>query len=661
MAVPSATSNPMDSPTPPGPVIPRVDSDKKEFRLLYLEPWKEITNNNTPPEIRCTLKVSSFDGPLPHPEYYALSYVWGDPKDLISITVNDGEFKCTRSLHKALTKLAQNTDSATMILWADAICIDQTNPEERAHQVGRMMRHIYKEAQEVLAFLGDPYEGVDTAIKYLLKAAQHPECHLDPTLKPCLTVGKKKRARLSAGDQELGRNLVQLFNLPWWDRVWTVQEFVLAKEVHFFCGDRVVSAGLILKAIDNIDKHVLSCCESFASAFYERFVFLRRSSSFTSSSSSSECAGTDVSVANSTVWQAFSRMRALAGNAGKCQVNHLSPGLYRSRLSSDPRDKIYGLLGLSADGLSRHVALNYDAPVEQVFEDFTLLHIEHTGGLDLLGLLGGEKTSSSLNLPSYVPDWTLSPGNTWSMDEGWMITLVDRSLFSRSYYNASRGTSPNWRRYKPAEENLKAVTVNGFVFDTISFASKERINPWENPEDCKKWAVEVETQVNATLKNKDDAEELFLRALCGNLVAKRSEPSIVKWIKQPPDGGRGKYLPLARGFWKAVVKTGSRSKGAKYSRVDWPIQLVSRGRSFIITDNGYIGWADNRCAPGDVIAILGGGAAPFVLSPVKDSTGKLSRYRVSGDAYIQGIMQGEAMDDPPGSGNIRKFDELILI
>ncbi|KAK4182157.1 hypothetical protein QBC35DRAFT_368583, partial [Podospora australis] len=78
-------------------------------------------------------------------------------------------------------------------------------------------------------------------------------------------------------------------------------------------------------------------------------------------------------------------------------------------------------------------------------------------------------------------------------------------------------------------------------------------------------------------------------------------------------------------------------------------------RNFIITEKGYMGWAEKRCKKGDVIVIMGGGHAPFVSSPVEDSErrifegdaqkySQLPQYRMLGDAYVQGIMEGEAFE-----------------
>jgi hypothetical protein len=57
------------------------------------------------------------------------------------------------NLHAALLRLRGATE--VRILWADAVCIDQTNDPEKNHQVG-IMGDIYKATKECIVWLGEP-------------------------------------------------------------------------------------------------------------------------------------------------------------------------------------------------------------------------------------------------------------------------------------------------------------------------------------------------------------------------------------------------------------------------------------------------------------------------------------------------------------------------
>src|ERR1700722_8188112 len=57
------------------------------------------------------------------PEYVALSYVWGNPKENLPIKLNGNLFRVTENLHSALLELRSH--SSIEMLWVDAICINQ--------------------------------------------------------------------------------------------------------------------------------------------------------------------------------------------------------------------------------------------------------------------------------------------------------------------------------------------------------------------------------------------------------------------------------------------------------------------------------------------------------------------------------------------------------
>jgi len=66
----------------------------------------------------------------------------------------------------------------------------------------------------------------------------------------------------------------------------------------------------------------------------------------------------------------------------------------------------------------------------------------------------------------------------------------------------------------------------------------------------------------------------------------------------------------------------------------------------MLTHNGYMGWApdnifgsrDAQTKSGDLIAILFGCSTPIVIRPHGEY------FKVVGEAYVQGLMDGEAME-----------------
>lgn len=93
-------------------------SSSRGIRVLELQPGRKDE------PIICSLKLASLpSSPTDDecPEYDALSYVWGDESNPVSIRCGNGVIKVTRNLHVALLHLRDET--VCRALWIDAICI----------------------------------------------------------------------------------------------------------------------------------------------------------------------------------------------------------------------------------------------------------------------------------------------------------------------------------------------------------------------------------------------------------------------------------------------------------------------------------------------------------------------------------------------------------
>ncbi|CAO2655716.1 Nn.00g045190.m01.CDS01 [Neocucurbitaria sp. VM-36] len=115
----------------------------RSIRLLQLHPapWND--------PIQCSLVLADLDND--DCQYEAISYAWGDATDLKSIICDGCNISVTRNLFEALQRFRH--DDATRVVWADAICINQRDVEERNRQV-QLMRFIYQKASHVLIWLG---------------------------------------------------------------------------------------------------------------------------------------------------------------------------------------------------------------------------------------------------------------------------------------------------------------------------------------------------------------------------------------------------------------------------------------------------------------------------------------------------------------------------
>ena len=101
-----------------------------------------------------------------HDRYISISYTWGQQGTVkqILITCNGTRVPISENLYTILRRLRRPDYS--ILVWADALCINQADPSERTHQVG-LMGEIYKNSQETIIWLGESADADDTGYGFL--------------------------------------------------------------------------------------------------------------------------------------------------------------------------------------------------------------------------------------------------------------------------------------------------------------------------------------------------------------------------------------------------------------------------------------------------------------------------------------------------------------
>jgi hypothetical protein len=126
---------------------PLIESDA--IRLILLHPATTVST-----ELECSIEhitLSQYEQDLIN-HYTALSYVWGERTDTKHILVNGCPFSITSNLESALRHLRDM--KTTLRVWADALCINQSDEMEKNQQV-QQMGLIYSIAQHTVIYLGD--------------------------------------------------------------------------------------------------------------------------------------------------------------------------------------------------------------------------------------------------------------------------------------------------------------------------------------------------------------------------------------------------------------------------------------------------------------------------------------------------------------------------
>ncbi|KAJ4294905.1 hypothetical protein N0V88_005144 [Collariella sp. IMI 366227] len=219
---------------PSRPFYPALSSANREIRLLHLKSGTETD------ELQCHLQVVSLDS---NPSYEALSYCWG--RSTANILVNDKYVSVPANLQDALRRFRCATEER--ILWADAICINQSQIEERNSQVA-MMADIYKKCERCLIWMG--------------QASDFDSGSYACSLPDLLTALSKKHHFDQPGAPVIGGGLgitrvplMFLNDTAWWERIWVVQEAILAPRSVLFYGSLEMVFSDLVRAVEFVDEH----------------------------------------------------------------------------------------------------------------------------------------------------------------------------------------------------------------------------------------------------------------------------------------------------------------------------------------------------------------------------------------------------------------------
>jgi hypothetical protein len=124
---------------------------------------------------------------------------------------------------------------------------------------------------------------------------------------------------------------------------------------------------------------------------------------------------------------------------------------------TDPRDRIYGLLGFSSVSDNFAFVPRYDIPVWEAFILFTIAVIKSTDNLFMLTTT--DRESPDIQLPSWVPDWRQPPRTNLPHD-----VQVNDSL----RFNVSLNIQPNDQLVKPSPSS--ELSLDGAHVDYVSEA-----------------------------------------------------------------------------------------------------------------------------------------------------------------------------------------------
>jgi len=148
------------------------------------------------------------------------------------------------------------------------------------------------------------------------------------------------------------------------------------------------------------------------------------------------------------------------------QSSSLLKLLNQSRFTdaTDPRDKIYGILGLSWDFSSGSGFVpDYKLTVREVYISAVIEHIKKHDNLDILGYCG--YSAGGLNLPSWVPDWRKAPETLTGVPFEKAVETEARRI--QSAYDASGETLSFGSHWPIIRDKELELCLHGAHIDVI--------------------------------------------------------------------------------------------------------------------------------------------------------------------------------------------------
>ena len=473
-----------------------LDLKTASIRILELHPGADDSH------IICTLHVVSLDD---HPEYEALSYVWGDSRKTKPITVGGATFNATENLFAFFSCLRHTSDSR--FLWADAICIDQSNPLEKGSQIALMSR-VYREAKEALIWFGPFTDSWTEEIK-----GDHggyiPACELTPDqwrqteewcleeITPFLRAGgnPQKMQKLPGSDESImlrtlsvldevaaGKHFHEfplifaldddesksagyamnrhwldihdcerwLLTRPWWSRVWTLQEAVLPRV------DPIVHVppfsfrlSRLLYGRRSVMDHTNGCCKKTCRLF--SVAYLR--SLFT------------YEIRSDAIYQ--HRKKFAESEPPWISIEDAIDAA-RGRKSTVLKDHFFGTIGLLHPEIQEKwfEMFGYSNTTAETFSQCSKLIYDGTQSLLGLGEARGVQGSKISDLPSWVIDLSVGIPPGFDGNQRW-------ALFNASLDSKFEGVD-EWHKIAGRDLVVKAIPVGTIHACAERLSGRER-------------------------------------------------------------------------------------------------------------------------------------------------------------------------------------------
>lgn len=584
------------------------------------------------------------------PNFIAISYTWGHKSQTHSLTIDGRKLRISKTAHEILNYYASS--KKRRLLWIDTVCVDQKDSNDKSQQV-RMMREIYNKAARVVIWLGSPPKvgPVQNLINYLLNYLSARTSRDD-----CATDQISKQPKIPP----------ELFGHPYWSRVWVVQEIVAAREAVIFYNGKVYGWKKVVRAAYSLHTR-------------QERVFLRKII---------QLEGLNIPfLAGLEKVSQVDRMRRHYGNKEHREETFLPMILMKffSSQATVKLDRIFAFLGISSATDNGALEVDYSNTVTEISKAVARYSLQ--ARLPKLRFLyfsaAGLANNNNANWPSWVPDLSsLSvqlPFPLWDFGQykaggkiGSKIELLQLDQISVEGAFIDKICTISNNKSKLDFSVYAQLQKKGVITDNatiLQFCESELHRYREF------WKMMNQGKGLKNTRGKAIYEpsgqtlgEAFLRTLlCDasfNPFGSESRAFSERWLEliNANNGTlctRILYMVKFTLFSYFSNILGGEHHLPSQVNIDYlpqnlsdqtqlplRVALSSFGREIAVTERGYMALVVPGVRVGDDICVFSGAATPHVLR--RDRSDKDDeKYRLVGDAYIHGFMDGKWFNEQP--------------
>lgn len=369
----------------------------------------------------------------------------------------------------------------------------------------------------------------------------------------------------------------------------------------------------------------------------------------------------------------------------------------RHARATNPRDKVFGILGLTQYAMSPYkLIIDYTQPVSKVYTAATLHCIRETGSLRVLSQIDGNRATnvnSREDFPSWVPRWdqelTACRISTFSSPEE---NATSNRLLD-PFNHASKdtqvvqdlGSPPGILRTYGLRVDTVHISLPMMPFGqtSLSYYAFWTDQPWTQYYDqiARNYKVCIERFPH---QSRDVLDRAFLQVTTAGLTPEwndaHNEPLIhfrafLSWYEKKslilaangsaPNSIAAAVAASMNAVTRLPLLLPNNSKAERLKSKCSPSNIAdpsrythalnpSINREIFITTSGYLGLGPAGMMEHDSVVVLFGGHVPFVLRAT--DTGQ---WRLIGECYVYGIMNGEALEGEGAAEDTYEWFELI--